>query len=104
MNADIQYLTNLFYPTWSPPPESGVRSHRIQSHEVKPKHVPVNARAKIMAALDTCNWMSIEDLAKATSLVVPTVAITTDRMYKARTIERLQKKTAYGKVNLFRKK
>jgi hypothetical protein len=103
--SDIAFLTNLFYPAWTPPTEVGKRVHRImQCTEPREKNQPVQARTKIMSALDKFQWKSIDQLAKETGLVTSTVAITTDRMYKARRIERKQTASTYGKVNLFRKK
>lgn len=95
---------NLFYPPWTPPPEVSLRKNRIMSDNLKAKSEPVQARTKIMAALDEFEWKTIDQLTRETGLLVSTVAITTDRMYKARKIARKHEQRPHGKTNLFRKK
>ena len=107
MKADIEFLTNLFYPSWTPPEAAKVRRHRIM-HEVnrptKEKSQPVHARTKLMAALDEFEWKTNDELAKETCLNISTVAITTDRMYNSGKIQRTKKKMPHGYVNMYRKK
>lgn len=97
-------LMRIFYPPWTPPPEVGVRKNRIMKDNLKGKNEPVQARTRIMAALDEFEWKSIDDLSKETGLLVSTVAITTDRMYRAHKIARKHEQRPHGKTNLFRKK
>ena len=107
MKEAISFLTKLFYPEWTPPPEIGVRKFRLMqeiNRPIKEKHKPVQARTKILAVLDDMNWKTNDELAKETCLIPSTVAITTDRMYKAGKIERKKKDTPFGYINLYRRK
>jgi hypothetical protein len=103
MKEAIQFLTGLFYPEWCPPNVPG-RRHSLLDDSKSPRHEPVQARTKIMAVLGRYEWKTIDQIAKETSLMTNTVAITTDRMYKARRIERKKQDTLYGKINMYRKK
>lgn len=106
MNDNIRILTGFYYPEWTPPPESGTRTHRI-THDMDKrdrKSQPVQARTKIMAILDEFEWKSNEEIAKETGIGLSTVAITTDRMSRTGKIERSKRATVHGKINVFRKK
>ena len=96
----------LYYPAWTPPPEVGVRKHRIMQDNKKAEgNYPVQARTKILAALHQYEWMTVEEISIKTGLAVSTVARTTDRMYAAKKIERKRETNpAHGKINVYRKK
>ena len=106
MNNAIKTLTGFYYPEWTPPPEIGIRKHRIMQDGNKPEgKYPVQAKTKILAALHHNNWMTAEEIAIQTGLSVSTVARTTDRMYAAKRIERKSEvNPAHGKINVYRKK
>ena len=103
-----QRLMDMFYAPWIPPktlPESIVtRRHRLLDESKNPRNEPVQARTKIMAILDDFNWMTIEEIARMTSITTNTVGITTDRLYKAGKIERKKIDCRYGKMNAYRRK
>lgn len=106
MSDAIKILTGFYYPAWTPPPEVGVRKHRIMQDNNKAEcKEPVQARTKILAALHQYDWMTVEEIAIKTGLAVSTVARTTDRMYAAKKIERKRETNpAHGKINVYRKK
>ena len=106
MSGAIKTLMELYYPAWTPPPEVGVRKHRIMQDNNRAEcKQPVQARTKILAALHQYEWMAVEEIAIKTGLAVSTVARTTDRMYAAKKIERKRETNpAHGKINVYRKK
>lgn len=85
--------------------ESGNRVHRIM-HESKiqiPKP-QIHARTKVLSALDKFDWKTIAQLSEETGVPKNTVLVTTDRLYKAKRIERKKVPAKYGYVNMYRKK
>lgn len=95
----------LFNNVYTPPPEVGVRKHRIMK-ETSPSEPrePVQARTKIMKILDKLNWKSVSEIADETAIPKNTVFQTAERLKKAGKIESRMKPTLYGDIKMYRKK
>lgn len=96
----------LFNNTYTPPPEVGVRRHRIMQDPGKATiKEPVQARSKIYAVLHKFDYKTLYEIAADTGLNLSTVARTTDRMYAAGKIERSKRiHPSHGRINIYRKK
>ena len=102
-------LQNILFGSWTPPAVAATHSYRVMSvtpvESERKKSKPVHARTKIMSVLDSVNWMSNEDIAIETEMLLTTVQTTTSKMCDEGRIERQRLKTQKTKpICFYRKK